>query len=535
MNSFTQNYQIKILAFCLALTAAILACSLGGDVAQSLQLQESAAGQEEPAQNIPGDVAEQEQPVAQEETEILPGLSGKVLFKDDFQDGDSDGWNIISSWNVQQSGDVYVFGAAGRGAALVPSGLNWSGYMLRADASRQSGTLAFGFDFNRDARYLVHINNDGVFLIKESPPDNFTILGHTGPIPAGEWRQITLGSAGGKIQIWVDQELWIDYSDQEPVTQGTIVIGTLDDSQALVDNVLVAQVSGSLPSSVQINAPAPIVEAEEYEEELQDIAQIIPVEEIEFALAPPQEPPDVQVVEDESPPLVVDDEPPVEVVDDESPSDVQVYPGPGEPDLRVSDISIEPRNPVQGSPVKVHILVQNIGEVDSGAFNVVWMPEGAAKHIGCSWDFLSIKPAMNSGKDCDYQGYPNAGDYKWDLIIDPSNEIDELNEANNFSYGSIHVANLVPLAAPTNCRILEFTSSEVTIGWDALTDPAREGFHIYAAGSNLVTSASSNKRQMRIKGLTPGRAYQFDVRAFKEHMETQPGLCSVEVNLPPLP
>ena len=211
----------KILAIIILIAAAMLACGIGGQATQAPQAQPP----EEPQAHPPEGAAA---PIEQDASSQAGG-SG-ILFKDDFQDGQPDNWQITSSWYVQQAGDIYNFSAAGRGGAWVPAGYNWSDYAFDTDVVLNDGSLILSFDYTDSGRYLLHLREDGLFLVKEQPPLNYTILAHTGPVPVGQWHRIGIKGKDGRLQVRVDDQLWIDTIDAQPLSKGTISVSTLSGS-----------------------------------------------------------------------------------------------------------------------------------------------------------------------------------------------------------------------------------------------------------------------------------------------------------------
>lgn len=56
------------------------------------------------------------------ESQALPARQTlPILFRDDFQDGNTDGWGISSAWEVNQEGDAYTFESDGEGSAWIGS------------------------------------------------------------------------------------------------------------------------------------------------------------------------------------------------------------------------------------------------------------------------------------------------------------------------------------------------------------------------------------------------------------------------------
>jgi len=415
----------KILAIVILVSAAMLACGIGGKATQAPEAQPP----EEPPVQVPPEGAAA--PIEQDAS-AQAGGSG-ILFKDDFQDGQPDNWQITSSWYVQQAGDIYNFSAAGRGGAWVPAGYNWSDYAFDTDVVLNDGSLILSFDYTDSGRYMLHLREDGLFLVKEQPPLNYTILAHTGPVPVGQWHRIGVKGKDGRLQVLVDDQLWIDTIDAQPLSKGTISVSTLSGSQAAVDNVLVSLLSGPLEASPVV-APPPIADPQVVEDELEEISSVMPVENIEPipepVLAPPQAPPEAEEVA-----------PPQEVPSEEDQAPPQVVPvDQGQPrsDLSIVDVDL-PSQINQGTPFSVSVTIHNAGDV-SAPYTVLWYPEGPS-FIGCSWDIYDHQAGPDNRKTvtCEYPGYPNAGTFTWIVLADPEDASNDSDPRGNEQTGTITV------------------------------------------------------------------------------------------------
>jgi hypothetical protein len=416
----------KILATIILIAVAMIACSIGGQTPQTSEAQPP----EEQQTQIPTEGAAA--PI--EQGDPTQAANSGILFQDDFQDGQPDNWQITSSWYVQQAGDIYNFGAAGKGGAWVPAGYNWSDYAFESDAVLNDGSLILSFDYTNTGRYMLHLREDGLFLVKEYPALNYTVLAHTGPVPVAQWHRIGVKNKDGRLQVQVDDQLWIDTLDAQPLSKGTIALSTLGGSQASVDNVLVSQPSNSLVASPVV-APPPIAEPQVIENELEEISSVMPVENIEPiegpVLAPPQEAPEAEEVA-----------PPEEVPSDEEESPPQVVPvDQGQPrsDLSVMDVDL-PSVINQGTPFSVSVTIHNAGPDVAVPYTVLWYPEGPS-YIGCSWDIYDHQTGTDKRRTvtCEYTGYPNAGTFTWIVQADPEDAINDFDPRGNEKTGTITI------------------------------------------------------------------------------------------------
>ena len=434
---------------------------------------------------------EQEQQ-AEEEPQGDPNL----LFQDDFQDGTNAPWTITTSWNVQQDGDVYTFNSSAYGAAWIPYGQSWRTYVYQLNTQLEDGSLVLSIAMTQQGRYALHMRQDGLYLMKESPPGNISVLTQTGPISMPGWHQVELSIFEGHLQVHIDSALWIDYVDSEPLSNGTIAVSSLEGSSVAVDDVLVTRLIEPLVSG-EVVAPAPEESApdmppadlsldnvqpsepsdDEQDEQEQDDSGSAVFPQVEFLIEGGQSA-TIDVgqclttewrVQNASEVYYQGLEVEHEGYIDECPTQSTTYvllvvaqdgqtreftvtatvnqpqgdngggQQDGQADLVVQGVGIQPANPVQGQPIAVRVTIANHGDAEASGFNVYWKPEGAT-FIGCSWDVQSIAPGAEQTLTCDYQGYPQAGSYNWGARVDTDNEVAESNEGNNDRQGEIVVS-----------------------------------------------------------------------------------------------
>jgi len=325
--------------------------------------------------------------------------AGNILFHDDFQDGVPDGWNITEAWVVQQTGDLYTFEAIGNGGAWVPQGHSWSNYAFEVATRLESGSLLLSFNLSPTGRYMVRLDQTGLYLIKEFPADDYTVLSQTGPIRMEAWRQIDMRSYNGHIQVYVDQTLWVDYTDSSPLTSGTIAVTSQEDSQVAVDDVLVTK-AGPLPEG-EVQAPPPLGDQP-------DLEELSPDDGIE--------------VED-----LGDDQ--VEQVE-ESDQQEEASTG-GLPDLVVIEGTFEPDPVIRGEPFVANYIIANQGDGDAGAFTLLWKFHAATGVGVCSWDYDYLGAGETVWGGCTKTTNAEAGQSPSTLTVDFEGEIDESSEDNN--------------------------------------------------------------------------------------------------------
>ena len=106
---------------------------------------------------------------------------------------------------------------------------------------------------------------------------------------------------------------------------------------------------------------------------------------------------------------------------------------PAEPDLTISEFSVNPATPTQGENVHVRVRAHNAGTADSGGFKMEWYGLSTFASPSCNWNIVGGVVAGGSVlMECDYSfasWYPvNKTTIAY---IDTDDQVDESNEGNN--------------------------------------------------------------------------------------------------------
>jgi hypothetical protein len=116
--------------------------------------------------------------------------------------------------------------------------------------------------------------------------------------------------------------------------------------------------------------------------------------------------------------------------------------GGGQPDLFVSEFSLDPATPVQGSAVNVRVGVYNQGNAAAtGSFHIEWYPGENYPSPACTWDLDGLVATGGRILTCTYAGYPSwYGSINTKVVVDTYNAIPESNEGNNIYLQPISVS-----------------------------------------------------------------------------------------------
>jgi len=448
-----------------------------------------------------------------EQGEPLPGNVGVILFQDDFQDGQPDGWKTTGAWYVNQQGDIYNFGAIGQGAALLLTGSDWGDYILRATARVNTGTLAINFRLTRNGRYILTLREDGVYLSKEIAGTAPVSLGRFAAPSLNTWHNVVIGCERGRILVYIDRVLVLDYTDPAPLLQGTIGVGTPDNSQASVDDVLVVKLLGSLPA---ISAPPAVISGGQAPQSVGPA----------LVDAPPSGGPgeQEQPAEEERPP------------EDIAPENNEDLGTPPVSDLVVTNVTVSNLTPNINEWVTVSATILNQGPDPAQNFQWVIIPtyDSGGPNNPAGGEVVSL---LNSGDDMFVEArviYPNAGTYTVRVIDDV---IGNINDPSPGEYMERQVevgsgGHFEAPPAPLSC-VATATSDSVTLIWFFALEPVREGFHIYQAITSLEGTAGAEDTRFTVGNLQPNVQYHFDVRAFNSAGESAADACFVDITTIP--
>lgn len=136
-----------------------------------------------------------------------------------------------------------------------------------------------------------------------------------------------------------------------------------------------------------------------------------------------------------------------------------------DPNLVVSEFSLDPASPVRGQPVQVRVGVYNTGAERAGPYRVEWWPgENYASGAACSWNIDGTNARGGRILTCTYAGYPSHyARINTRVIVDAANTVPETNEADNDRRFPIRVerAAAEPAGEP-NLYISEFSLTPET-------------------------------------------------------------------------
>jgi photosystem II stability/assembly factor-like uncharacterized protein len=168
-------------------------------------------------------------------------------FDDDFEDGNADGWEIWTAnpdlngtWSIIKDDGNYVFQGTGHQFAIAGSE-SWTDYTFESRVKLIEGEVHVNYRHRGGERYFIGVHQGSLNLVRMLSENNVPI--HTNlaeakfPFEKNTWISIKLVGKGNNIKVYVNNELKIDYIDDNPVLNGRIAFESLDDSKIYVDDI----------------------------------------------------------------------------------------------------------------------------------------------------------------------------------------------------------------------------------------------------------------------------------------------------------
>ncbi|UCG69789.1 MAG: hypothetical protein JSV09_01850 [Thermoplasmata archaeon] len=162
-------------------------------------------------------------------------------FEDDFEDGRMDKWNVEGSgWSVTSENGNFVLQGIGHKWARAGSE-SWGNYTFKTKVMLLQGSVHVNFRMSDEGRYFLGFHQGGLYLQKQfNRWSEFTNLISDGqPHTLNEWYDLEVEINANNIRVYVDEILRIEYTDPEPLLNGSIAFETLDDSHVYVDDIQV--------------------------------------------------------------------------------------------------------------------------------------------------------------------------------------------------------------------------------------------------------------------------------------------------------
>ena len=168
------------------------------------------------------------------------GQGEVVLYQEDFEDDQAQGWELEPGWQVAQDGDNWVLSGEGHHWAR-PDVTFGSDFRLLFRLKLVRGQVHLVYRLNDAGRYFIGFHESGSALNKQYWPDTFLsgLASSATPHSLGAWHEIEIAGQGTSLRFLVDGAVEWEYTDPDPLLNGSFAFETLDDSLAYVDDILV--------------------------------------------------------------------------------------------------------------------------------------------------------------------------------------------------------------------------------------------------------------------------------------------------------
>lgn len=190
---------------------------------------------------------------------VRPVFAGNVLFQDNFNDGNADGWEVIGSlgWNVQNK-EYGIYLNPGVSNTFPSNSLwnnDWDNYAFEVDLRGVSGTdknLIFRFVDNSNF-YSVHHTGGNIYFSKYIKGIDYIFAPSLYyPLENGSTYHFRIEVSGDHFRLFESNKLLFDVIDiTEPkISKGKIGLrvgtGAVSPSEVWYDNVVVTSLSPTL-------------------------------------------------------------------------------------------------------------------------------------------------------------------------------------------------------------------------------------------------------------------------------------------------
>ena len=159
------------------------------------------------------------------------------------------------NWSIEIDGNNHVL----NGSIIVSippatvryrNGQNWTNYSMKIKVKLINGSIRFLFRVaasnHDDATYFIDFSETGLSLNKALNYIYYDLVNDGLPNSLNTWHDCEVIGIEGNIKVYVDGDLRLEYTDPNPILNGTIGFSTFDDCHVQVDDVFV---SGKLPTT----------------------------------------------------------------------------------------------------------------------------------------------------------------------------------------------------------------------------------------------------------------------------------------------
>ena len=163
---------------------------------------------------------------------LWPQTNWLLFYQEDFEDGVAEGWNLGSDWSIENDDGNNVLSGEGVCWSQYIEGRHWKNYSYEVKIKLIQDTANLYFRDNPERRYIIGIGTNSLILAKEMndglPPHSLQNASIS--FNYQTWHTIKIQGFNDNIKIYADNLLTIDYTDTDPVLNGTIGLETFSHS-----------------------------------------------------------------------------------------------------------------------------------------------------------------------------------------------------------------------------------------------------------------------------------------------------------------
>lgn len=224
-----------------------------------------------------------------------PNPVGKTLFSDNLDSG-STNWSMDDGWRLDNiDGNSVLIGSGHKWARL--NGNSWDNYALKAKFKVSKGTIHINYRHSDTSegpqRYFIGIGNSAVYLSKQRG-NEFNDLARAPLELDNGWHEIEIRAYGDILNVLIDNNLVVLYKDSDsPISAGGIAFETLDDSEALIDDIAVRETlpgeidDGTKPGNIQNTPKSGVLQRDEtWSGEIHVVGQLVVPQGITLTIEP---------------------------------------------------------------------------------------------------------------------------------------------------------------------------------------------------------------------------------------------------------
>lgn len=176
-----------------------------------------------------------------------------LLFEANFDDAQIQNWELEDGWIITEG----MLKGSGHSWARTFAG-PWKDFTLQFRLNLRQGRIHIVYRLNDTGRYFIGFHEFGSYLSKQYWPETFIDLlqREVEPREFDRWYDIEIAGSGAKLQFFVDGELEWEFTDPNPLNEGSFAFETLEDSTAYIDDIHVfGQAANTFVTWVRTGGP----------------------------------------------------------------------------------------------------------------------------------------------------------------------------------------------------------------------------------------------------------------------------------------